>query len=75
MLPAWPFVTLVSLWFMFLLPKLRGPYLVADSFEYMGALNQVRWVLRSAPLIMPMEIYLHTCGKRQVKHAVWGGFL
>lgn len=48
MLPAWPFVALASVWYMFLLPRLRGPYLVADSFEYMGALNQVRWVLSSA---------------------------
>lgn len=44
MLPAWPLVVLVSVWYMFLLPRLRGPYILADSFEYMGALNQVRWI-------------------------------
>ena len=42
MLPAWPFIALASVWYMFLLPRLRGPYLLADSFEYMGARNQVR---------------------------------
>lgn len=42
MIPAWPVVLLISVWFMFLAPLLSGPFLLADRFELEGVANQVR---------------------------------
>lgn len=42
MVPAWPVILLLSLWFTFVGPLVSGPYLLADRFELDGVTNQVR---------------------------------
>lgn len=42
MIPAWPFIVVASFWYMFISPRLFGPYFVVDRFKYKGVDNQVR---------------------------------
>lgn len=41
MIPAWPFLAVAYWWNFLVAPHIRGPYIVADSFRYEGAENQV----------------------------------
>lgn len=42
MVPAWPIVLLLNVWFTLVGPLLFGPYILADEFELKGVRNQVR---------------------------------
>lgn len=42
MLPAWPFILLASLWYMYVSPRMFGPFFVVDKFTFKGVGSQVR---------------------------------
>eukprot|EP00752_Nemacystus_decipiens_P001331 g1321.t1 len=46
MVPAWPIILVLNVWFTFVGPLLFGPYLLADQFELKGVRNQV-WLSRA----------------------------
>eukprot|EP00903_Cladosiphon_okamuranus_P007184 g6976.t1 len=46
MVPAWPIILVLNVWFTFVGPLIFGPCILADQFEFKGVRNQV-WLSRA----------------------------